>query len=474
MVFNSIVFLIFFSAFFLLYWICTFKMPVRIRNLFILIASYLFYGWWDWRFLSLIIFSSAVDFSLGLMIVKAEKPAHRNFLLALSLTINLGILGFFKYFNFFVNSFTDFFSLFSIHLNKSTLNIILPVGISFYTFQSLSYTIDIYKKQLHPTKDIIAFFSFVAFFPQLVAGPIERARNLLPQFSRRIEYDYMRTIAGLRLALWGFFKKIVIADNLGLLVDKIFDPAFQGNGITALLGTFFFSFQIYCDFSGYSDIAIGISKMLGFELMSNFKTPYLSKSITEFWHRWHISLSSWFRDYVYYPLGGNKKGSLRTYINLFATFVLSGLWHGANLTYVLWGALHGAIIIIEKRFRLFTKGYYRVILVFFIVSVFWLPFRANSIEHLESIISNAFSLPVNLQQLSDILINQFGIIKLSLFTIVFILFQCIETKIGTGDFNSWVEKQQKPVRLSIYYLAVIVILLMLNLDVRPYFIYFQF
>lgn len=474
MVFNSIAFVVFFSTFFLLYWIFIYRFPLKLRNFIILAASYLFYGWWDWRFLSLIIFSSTFDFVLGLKIFQAKKLSQQNFFIILSLIINLGILGFFKYYNFFVDSFVDLFSHFSINLNKSTLNIILPVGISFYTFQSLSYTIDIYKKQLEPTKDMIAFFTFVAFFPQLVAGPIERAKHLLPQFILSKEYDHDRTIVGLRLALWGFFKKMVIADNLGLVVDKIFDPAFQGNGITILLGAFLFSFQIYCDFSGYSDIAIGIAKMLGFDLMNNFQTPYFSKSITEFWHRWHISLSSWFRDYVYIPLGGNKKGTRRTYINLFITFVLSGLWHGANLTYVLWGALHGGMIMAEKKFRLFRKGRFRVFFIFFIVSIFWLPFRAMDIHHLTAIVKNVFASPLTTHQISTLIIDQFGLVKASLFAVIFFLFLWIEKRLISEDFNLWIVQYKRPIRIGIYYLILITILCMVNFNVKPYFIYFQF
>jgi alginate O-acetyltransferase complex protein AlgI len=474
MVFNSITFLVFFLSFFLLYWTIICRLPLRYRNLFILIASYIFYGWWDWRFLSLIIFSSVFDFMLGLKIDNAPSLRARNLFISFSLLINLGILGFFKYYNFFVDSFFDLFSHFSIHLNKSTLKIILPVGISFYTFQSLSYTIDVYRKQLKPTKDLIAFFAFVAFFPQLVAGPIERAKNLLPQFHVRKEYNHSLTVAGFRMALWGLFKKIVIADNLGLIVDRIFDPAFHGNVITIIVGTFLFSFQIYCDFSGYSDIAIGIAKTLGFELMDNFHTPYFSKSFTEFWRRWHISLSTWFRDYVYIPLGGNKKGSKKTFINLFITFVLSGLWHGANINYMLWGALHGSMLIIEKKFKLFKNGTFRSLIVFIIVSIFWLPFRAKDMHHLLTILQHVKIASVNIQQLPALFTEHFGMIKSGLLSLVFIIFLWIESRIGTKDFNTWIGQFRQPVRVAFYYSLVFIILLLVNFDIKPYFIYFQF
>jgi alginate O-acetyltransferase complex protein AlgI len=474
MVFNSIAFLIFFSLFFLAYWTVFNQLQLRVRNLFLLASSYLFYGWWDWRFLGLIAFSSAFDYFLGLKIYHAKEESKRTLFITLSLIVNLGILGFFKYFNFFVDSFIDLLSRFHITPDFYTLNIILPVGISFYTFQSLSYTIDIYKSELKPTKDIVSFFTFVAFFPQLVAGPIERARNLLPQFSHKTAFDHGRTIIGMRFVLWGFFKKIVIADNLGVLIDTLFNPSFPANLITVICGAVLFSFQIYCDFSGYSDIAVGISKMLGFELMVNFQTPYFSKSLTEFWHRWHISLSSWFRDYVYFPLGGNKPVKIRAYINLLTTFVISGLWHGANLTFVIWGALHGAMIIIEKRFRLFRQGRYRMFLIFLIVSIFWLPFRANNISHLGLIIKHAFNLPPNIRQFVTLALTQFGFVKAGLFSIIFLLFLLVEKLLEEGNFSTWVSRYGATARFSIYSLILILILLFINLDIRPYFIYFQF
>ncbi|WP_373399110.1 MBOAT family O-acyltransferase [Algoriphagus halophilus] len=354
MLFNSISFFIFLPIVFLLYWF-VFKKNLKIQNAFLLLASYLFYAWWDWRFLGLIIASSVVDYWCGLKLSRIqsqksvvdsdligiepatfEKEANdlttKRFLspdnghwttkgyLAISLFFNLGLLGFFKYFNFFIESTADIISLLGFQPNISTLNLILPVGISFYTFQTLSYTIDVYRGRTKPTKDPIAFFAFVAFFPQLVAGPIERASNFLPQFLKRRTFNYQQGTNGMKLILWGLFKKMVIADNCALVVNPIFDHYQTASGLELIMGAFLFSIQIYGDFSGYSDIAIGVGKLFGFELMTNFRTPYFSRDIAEFWRRWHISLSTWFRDYVYIPLGEVKFLNQWQYEILFLCF----------------------------------------------------------------------------------------------------------------------------------------------------------
>ena len=289
MVFNSVAFLIFFILFFQFYWLINNRFHIFYRNIFIIFSSYLFYGWWDWRFLSLIFISSLSDYIIGLNLARTQKKSGRKLLLVLSISVNLGILGFFKYFNFFVDSLQELLQAISLPVHIKSLNIILPVGISFYTFQTLSYTIDIFNRKIQPTRDIASFFAFVSFFPQLVAGPIERAGHLLPQFFGKKEFSYNSCVQGLRLILWGLFKKIVIADNFGTLVDALFDTHQSVTGITTLAGTLLFAFQIYADFSGYSDIAIGLSKMLGFDLMKNFKAPYFSPTFGEFWHRWHRS-----------------------------------------------------------------------------------------------------------------------------------------------------------------------------------------
>ena len=388
MFFNSLDFAIFLPIVFIVYWFIT-NRNLKLQNFIIVLASYVFYGWWDWRFLSLIIFSTIIDYSVGLRFSNTTKPSERKFLLMISLAINLGLLGFFKYFNFFIESFNAAFASAGIHTNMSSLNIILPVGISFYTFQTMSYTIDIYRNKIEPTKNILAFMAFVSFFPQLVAGPIERASHLLPQFLKNRKFDYKQASSGIKLIVWGFFKKVVIADNAAQLVNEIFKNYPNESYISLIVGTILFAFQIYCDFSGYSDIAIGLGRILGFDLMYNFKFPYFSSNIREFWNRWHISLSSWFRDYIYIPLGGNKVSQYRVLFNTFCVFVLSGFWHGANWTFVFWGFLHALffmpIILLRDRFpkENFSMNIKRLSFIFAnfgLVCLAWVFFRAENIQ----------------------------------------------------------------------------------------------
>jgi len=345
MLFNSIDFAIFLPLVYLLYWL-VFKNNLKIRNLFLLTASYVFYGFWDWRFLSLILISSLMDYFLALKIVSVgeHQPKKRKFLLVTSLVLNLGFLGFFKYYNFFVESFIAGFVVFGKEFNYSPLNIILPVGISFYTFQSLSYTLDVYFKKMEPTTKLINFLAFVSFFPQLVAGPIERARKLLPQFDELKQFDYQASRSGLLLILFGLFKKVVIADRLAVFINQTYGSIEEARGIAMLMGVVFFAFQLYLDFSAYSDIAIGTARLFGFKLTTNFRRPYLSASFSDFWNRWHITLSSWFRDYIYIPLGGNRRGTNRRITNLLVVFFLSGLWHGASWNFVIWGVINGLFL----------------------------------------------------------------------------------------------------------------------------------
>ena len=324
MLFNSIDFAVFLPTVFLLYWLLANK-NLRLQNALIVLASYVFYGWWDWRFLFLVVFSTLVDYLIGLALLKENNQQKRKLLLWISITVNLGFLGFFKYYNFFLDNFVSVFSFFGTEIKANSLNIILPVGISFYTFQTLSYTIDVYKKKLEPTKDFIAFSAFVSFFPQLVAGPIERATNLLPQFYNKRTFDYLKAVNGMRQILWGLFKKIVIADNCAEYANLIFNNSTDYSGSTLVLGAIFFTFQIYGDFSGYSDIAIGTSRLFGFNLMRNFAFPYFSRDIAEFCRRWHISLSTWFRDYLYIPLGGSRGGTWSKIRNIFIIFTM--LYH---------------------------------------------------------------------------------------------------------------------------------------------------
>src|SRR5690554_2973016 len=339
MLFNSFDFALFLPIVFILYWFVANK-NIRMQNLLIVVASYVFYGWWDWRFLSLILFSTLVDYLVGVRLGTEDNQAKRKVLLWTSILVNLGFLGFFKYYNFFLDNFIASFSFFGHEISANSLNIILPVGISFYTFQTLSYTIDVYKRKLEPTTDFIAFTAFVSFFPQLVAGPIERATNLLPQFYTKRRFEYAKAVDGMRQILWGLFKKIVIADNSAQIANEIFNNFSDYSGRTLFLGALFFTFQIYGDFSGYSDIAIGTSRLFGFNLKQNFAFPYFSRDIAEFWRRWHISLSTWFRDYLYIPLGGSRGGLWMKIRNTFIIFIVSGFWHGANWTFIVWGALN--------------------------------------------------------------------------------------------------------------------------------------
>ena len=408
MLFNSIEFLLFLPTIFFLYWF-VFNKNLKYQNTLILVSSYLFYGWWDHRFLSLIFLSTIVDYVIGLNISNQSSKKKQKLLLWGSVLFNLSVLGFFKYYNFFVDSWVELFSSLGYEIKSIwTLNFILPVGISFYTFQTMSYTIDIYRKKLEPTKDFISFASFVSFFPQLVAGPIERATNLLPQILKKREFQYEQGIQGLRLILWGMFKKVVIADSLAPIVDDIFSNYQDFGGGTLWLGAIYFSFQIYCDFSGYSDIAIGTSKLLGFELMSNFKFPYFSRNIGEFWRRWHISLSTWFRDYLYIPLGGSQEGKWKSIRNIFIIFLVSGFWHGANWTFIFWGLFHSILFLPTFMFnknRNYTssiiaantllpslKEFINVVTTFLLVTIGWVFFRSESIgdsfSYLTSMISN--------------------------------------------------------------------------------------
>jgi D-alanyl-lipoteichoic acid acyltransferase DltB (MBOAT superfamily) len=405
MLFNSIDFAVFLPIVFVLYWFVS-NRNLKFQNFLIVIASYLFYGWWDWRFLSLILFSTLIDYSVGIRLSKEENLLKRKVLLWISILVNLGFLGFFKYYNFFLENFVTAFSFFGTPISAQGLNIILPVGISFYTFQTLSYTIDVYKRKLEPTKDFIAFAAFVSFFPQLVAGPIERATHLLPQFYKNRTFEYDKAVDGLRQILWGLFKKIVIADNSAQIANEIFNNSADYSGSTLVLGAIFFTFQIYGDFSGYSDIAIGTSRLFGFGLKQNFAFPYFSRDIAEFWRRWHISLSTWFRDYLYIPLGGSRGGTWMKVRNIFIIFIISGFWHGANWTFIVWGALNAVYflpLLLLKKNRVHTdvvaqgkylpslKELYKIGITFSLTVLAWIFFRAENIGHALSYLSTIFS-----------------------------------------------------------------------------------
>jgi D-alanyl-lipoteichoic acid acyltransferase DltB (MBOAT superfamily) len=480
MLFNSIDFVIFLPIIFILYWFVTNK-KLKFQNFLIVISSYFFYGWWDWRFLSLILFSTLIDYSIGVKLSKEENISKRKILLWISILVNLGFLGFFKYYNFFLDNFVAAFSFFGTSIDAQGLNIILPVGISFYTFQTLSYTIDVYKKNLKPTKDFIAFAAFVSFFPQLVAGPIERATNLLPQFYKKRQFDYSKAVDGLRQILWGLFKKIVVADNCAHYANIIFNNSSEYSGSTLVLGSIFFTFQIYGDFSGYSDIAIGTSRLFGFNLKQNFAFPYFSRDIAEFWRRWHISLSTWFRDYLYIPLGGSRGGIWNKVRNVFIIFLVSGFWHGANWTYIIWGALNAIYflpLLMFKKNRTNTgsiaKGKYlpsfkEVSLMFltFGLTVFaWIFFRAESINHASEIICEIFSKTL---MTKPVFFPKGKILIIILFLLIEWLGK--EDKYGIEKLDKYLNKT---FRYLLYITITLIIIYFFNRYPETQFIYFQF
>ena len=394
MLFNSFEFLIFLPIVFLLYWF-VFK-PLRWQNLFIVAVSYIFYGWWDWRFLILIAFTTLCSFASGIVLERLEgQRTKQKWVSAANITLNLLILCIFKYFNFFGENLAELFQLFGVEADWVTIDILLPVGISFYTFQALSYTIDVYQHKIKPTHDIVAFFAFISFFPQLVAGPIERATNLLPQFLVPRGFSYDKAVDGMRQILWGLFKKMVVADNCAAAVNLFFDEYQTLGGTHLFLGALFFTFQIYGDFSGYSDIAIGTARLFGVNLMRNFNFPYFSRDIAEFWRRWHISLTTWFRDYIYIPLGGSRCGKWKAMRNTLIIFLVSGFWHGANWTFICWGAFHALLFLplfimgknrknkdVVAQGRLFPdiKEVCQMFITFLLVVIGWIIFRAENIH----------------------------------------------------------------------------------------------
>lgn len=501
MLFNSFTFLLFLPIVFLIYWF-VFKKSLQLQNAFLLLASYVFYGWWDWRFLGLIIASSAVDYFCGLKMGELSKSSDighwtsdnpnnqepttnnklswlsgRKLYLTISLAFNLGLLAFFKYFNFFIESAADLIATIGFQPHLSTLNIILPVGISFYTFQTLSYSIDVYRGKLQSTKDPIAFFTFVAFFPQLVAGPIERASNLLPQFFKKREFEYQRGSDGMKLILWGLFKKMVIADNCALVVNPIFENYQTASGLELIMGAILFAFQIYGDFSGYSDIAIGVAKLFGFDLMTNFRTPYFSRDIAEFWRRWHISLSTWFRDYVYIPLGGSRGNKAKAIRNIFIVFLVSGFWHGANWTFIAWGGIHAALfipvfLIGKNRAHLYEgdhllpsfREFFQMASTFLLVCVAWVFFRADTVEEAWGYLIGIFQ-----NQFLSTNFSWFGY-DLRMALLLFLIFEWL----GRDQYN-WLFKLEKSnYRYPIYLLVALLLVFWGVFGEAKEFIYFQF
>ncbi|MDR0603733.1 MAG: MBOAT family protein [Bacteroidales bacterium] len=488
MLFNSITFAIFLPVVFLLYWFI-FNRNLRLQNFFIVVVSYVFYGWWDWRFLILIAFTSLCSWSSGILMRYIDNKISTlppfvtcKFISISNIILNLGILGLFKYYNFFVENFVSAFASVGIHLQATTLYIILPVGISFYTFQALSYSIDVYQKKIEPTKDIVSFFAFVSFFPQLVAGPIERATNLLPQFCRQRTFDYEKAVDGLRQILWGLFKKIVIADNCAIYVNHVFETYQEQSGSVLLLGAIFFAFQIYGDFSGYSDIAIGSARLFGFNLMRNFNFPYFSRDIAEFWRRWHISLTTWFRDYVYIPLGGSRVSKEKVIRNTFIIFLVSGFWHGANWTFITWGFYHAVLFLPlilwnknrkyinsvteNKRFPA-IKELVQMGITFALIVFGWIFFRAENITQAWMYFSKIFSF--SLFAVPQIMIKR---MLMTLFLVtVFLLIEWSGRKNQYAIENlSFIKKRY--LRWGFYYALTSVIICFSGEEQE--FIYFQF
>lgn len=482
MFFNSIDFAIFLPIVFVLYWFVL-NRNLGIQNLLIVAASYLFYGWWDWRFLSLILLSTVVDYFIGLQLHKEKKQRNRKALLWISLFVNLGLLGFFKYFNFFIDNFSTAFTCLGGSLSGHSLNIILPVGISFYTFQTLSYTIDIYRNKLTPTGDFVAFAAFVSFFPQLVAGPIERATNLLPQFYKDRSFDYHKAVNGLRQILWGLFKKVVIADNCAIFANLAFNNSDEYGGMALLLGALFFTFQIYGDFSGYSDIAIGTARLFGFNLKQNFAFPYFSRDIAEFWRRWHISLSTWFRDYLYIPLGGSRGGTGMRIRNTFAIFLVSGFWHGANWTFIVWGFLNALYflplmllgsnrknlgIVAEGKWLPTVKEIFAIAMTFALTVLAWIFFRADSVTHAITYISRLFDFThFSASGFANTMRLQLTLLLLFLFLVAEWIGR--EEQFALARITS---VRSNVVRYGCYYLLAFLVLLFSGSEQQ--FIYFQF
>lgn len=482
MLFNSIDFAIFLPIVFILYWFVTNK-SLTLQNLLLLAASYFFYACWDWRFLFLLIFSTLLDYYTGIKMSEAQNQHSKKFWFWLSISVNLGFLGVFKYYNFFAESFAEAIGNFGIHVELWTLQVILPVGISFYTFHGLSYVIDIYKGRIKAERNFIDYSVFVSFFPLLVAGPIERATHLLPQIQKKRTFDYGMAVNGLKQILWGLFKKIVIADQCARYANIIFNNTGDYSGSTLVLGALFFTFQIYGDFSGYSDIAIGTAKLFGIDLLRNFAFPYFSRDIAEFWRRWHISLSTWFRDYLYIPLGGSKGGTWMKIRNTFIIFLVSGFWHGANWTFIVWGLLNALYIMPSIIFNthrdnldIVAKGKYfpslkelfQIIVTFTLTVFAWIFFRAKDLHHAINYIQNIFTEALfKTPDFSGIGFSK----KLSVILFLFLLIEWLgrEEQFALSKINPRIPRI---LRWGFYYLIVFAIFYFSGNEQQ--FIYFQF
>lgn len=473
MVFNSLAFLVFIAAFLPIY----FLLRGRTQILFALAGSYLFYAWWDYRFVVLIAFSTLTDYYLSLLIDGHHDPRRRKKWLVVSIVLNLVVLGFFKYFNFFIESANDFFGLTGSDAHFNALHIILPVGISFYTFQSMSYTIDVYRKVIPPERDLIRFATFISFFPQLVAGPIVRAVDFIPQLYSDKKFNWVDFQSGLGLVLVGFAKKVVIADSLAPFVDMVFANPGSQSSVTLVVGVVFYSFQIYCDFSGYSDIAIGLARIMGFRFPINFNLPYFSKSFSEFWERWHISLSGWLRDYLYISLGGNRKGKVKTYRNLMLTMLLGGLWHGANYTFIIWGFLHGAYLILQRIVTSAKKALgltlsgplnaaFSILIVYVLTCVAWIYFRSPDVETAHTVIRGIMDFGT--ASIAAIP-NKFVVAKCLILISVLLFFEVLSTRVDLGEVVI-----ASPAFRTISYAAILWLIAFAGSFIDSQFIYFQF
>jgi len=460
MLFNSLPFIAFFVVVYALYVILTH----RYQNALLLVASYVFYGSWDWRFLGLMLFSTAMDYGFGRLLGRTEEERSRRLILIVSISVNLGILFVFKYFNFFAVSLDRLLSLFALQLDVRVLNVVLPLGISFYTFHNISYIVDVYRRRVEPARHFVDFALYVAFFPQLIAGPIARPAHLLPQFRkpRLITLDMLRS--GAWLILLGYFKKVVLADNMAPFTARLFDNPHAMHGTEVLFGLYAFAFQIYGDFSGYSDIARGLANLMGFELALNFERPYFAANPAEFWRRWHISLSTWLRDYLYVPLGGNRDGTLRTYRNLLITMLLGGLWHGAAWHYVVWGAFHGLLLCVHRAAGALFKRVPRFVSViaFFHITCFgWLLFAVKRLSDVPVLLHNL---------LVPVVQGRYVLITLLLFAAPVLMMEWAEERSGVvGIVGSW----PKPWRLACY-ASVVAFIVLCGAVERHAFIYFQF
>ena len=493
MLFNSLSFLIFFPIIFTLYWSIN-KKNIRLQNLLLLGASYYFYSCWDWRFLFLLLFSTALDYFTGIKIKESYNDKARKFWFWLSIGVNLGFLGVFKYYNFFAASFAESLSYVGLHISPSTLNIVLPVGISFYTFHGLSYVIDIYKRRIDPEINFVYYSLFVSFFPLLVAGPIERATHLLPQLKKPRNFNYSQGVSGLQQILWGLFKKVVIADSCAEYANLIFNNYNDYQGVTLLLGAFFFTIQIYGDFSGYSDIALGTARLLGIDLIRNFSFPYFSRDISEFWRRWHISLSTWFRDYLYIPLGGSKGSMWQKVRNTFIIFIVSGFWHGANWTFIIWGLLNALYIlplilfgsnrtylntVAQGKYLPTIREVFSVGLTFFLTMIAWIFFRAETVRQGIQMSSRGLKGMVDKSSYIEAWNLVCSTVGFTLPLLIFIFILCewfyrekeyvFMTEKSLDSYNKWA-------RYFVYFsLTIIIILVALyNSKLKQNFIYFQF